>query len=141
MKTVAAFGAYEDTGTAACTVSTPFNLSVSSNSKTNTFPRTNCNPSGTYNPCCAEWDSDDSDGIPDGYFEATDGQAITNALTEIFDAVRLGTSSGTALTALTSKTTTGSVVTQAIFYPKQEFLNNKEVTWTGNVFTEWFQYY
>lgn len=138
MKTVAAFGAYEDTGTAACTVSTPFNLSVSSNSKTNTFPRTNCNPSGTYNPCCAEWDSDDSDGIPDGYFEATDGQAITNALTEIFDAVRLGTSSGTALTALTSKTTTGSVVTQAIFYPKQEFLNNKEVTWTGNVFTEWF---
>lgn len=66
MKTVAAFGNYDDlTGG---TDGTPYTLNKIDNSKNNSFPRTNCDPGGTYDSVCDEWDSRDNDGSPDAFF-------------------------------------------------------------------------
>ncbi len=141
MKTVAAYGNYEEFS--GCSDNRPYDFgSLSgywvSSSQSYTYPRTNCNPSGTYNDCCEEWDADDRDGVPDSFYYASDGQAMANALTTIFEEIRQGTSSGTAVTALTSRVSSGAAIAQAAFYPDKEFKDNQKVLWTGNVFTEWF---
>ena len=133
MKTVAAFGNYEDINGDG----TPYTFSVNTDSEDNSFPRTNCNPSGTYNAACEEWDSD-KDGDPDGFYYASDGQAMSDALTDIFESIRQGTASGSAVTALTSRVSTGNVVAQAAFFPDKEFDDGKRVTWVGDVFGEWY---
>ncbi len=138
MKTVAAFGSYDEI--TDCTGNAPYTFSESSSSKTNTFPRTNCDPSDsdTYNTCCAEWDSEDDDGVPDSFYYASDGQAMSDALVDIFEEIRQGTASGTAVTALTSRVSSGAAIVQAAFYPRKEFDDGNSVIWTGDVFAEWF---
>jgi type IV pilus assembly protein PilY1 len=136
MKTVAAFGSYDEID--SCTSGTPYTFTESNNSKTNTFPRTNCTPGGTYNNCCSEWDSEDDDGVPDSFYYASDGQAMADALVDIFEEIRQGTSSGTAVTALTSRVSSGAAIAQAAFYPRKEFDDGNSVIWTGDVFAEWY---
>lgn len=136
MKTVAAFGSYDDID--GCSTSTPYSLNESNSSLENSFPTSTCNPSGTYNDCCAEWDSDDSDGVPDTFYYASSGEAIAEALSNIFKEIRQGTSSGTAVTALTSKISSGNVVVQGAFYPSKDFYDRASVNWTGDVFAEWY---
>ncbi len=140
MKTVAAFGNYDEIS--GCGDSTPYTFSLSSNSKNNTFPRTDCtlpSNSSSYNQtCCAEWDSEDDDGVPDSFYYASDGQAMADALVAIFEEIRQGTSSGTAVTALTSKVSSGAVIAQAAFYPQKDFDDGNSVVWTGDVFAEWY---
>jgi type IV pilus assembly protein PilY1 len=135
MKTVAAFGNYEDIS--GGTDGTPYTFLETTDSEDNSFPRTNCNPSGIYNDACEEWDSD-KDGVPDAFYYASDGQAMSDALTAIFEALRQGTASGSAVTALTSRVSTGNVVAQAAFFPEKEFDDGKKVTWIGDVFGEWY---
>ena len=136
MKTIAAFGNYKDiTGG---TDGTPYTFSESIDSINNSFPRTNCIPGVTYNDACEEWDSKDNDGSPDAFYYASDGQAVSDALTAIFESIRQGTASGSAVTALTSRVSTGNVVAQAAFFPEKEFDDGKEVTWIGDVFGEWY---
>ncbi|MDY0361318.1 MAG: hypothetical protein RBR08_07685 [Desulforegulaceae bacterium] len=135
MKTVAAFGKYKDLKD--CSNNIPYDFSVGTNSLDVSFPRPHCKPAGTYNDCCKEWDSN-KDGIPDGFYLADDGDAMASALTAIFSEIRQGTSSGTAVTALTSKTTGGSAITQAAFYPEKEFENNKKIVWTGDLIGNWY---
>jgi type IV pilus assembly protein PilY1 len=134
MKTIAAFGNYDDLDSDGI----PYDLNESSNSKYNGFPRSNCNPSGTYDDACEEWDSKDNNGSPDAFYYASNGQAVSSALTAIFESIRQGTASGSAVTALTSRVSTGNVVAQAAFFPEKEFDDGKEVTWIGDVFGEWY---
>ena len=136
MKTVAAFGNYNDID--GCSSSAPYSLNESANSRYNAFPTGLCDPSGTYNACCAEWDSDDRDGVPDAFYYASNGEAIEQALSDIFKDIRQGTSSGTAVTALTSKISSGNVVVQGAFYPTKDFDDGKSINWTGDVFAEWY---
>ena len=136
MKTIAAFGNYEDLS--GGTDGTPYTLSEGSNSKYNSFPRTNCTPGATYEDACGEWDSKDKDGSPDAFHYASNGQAVSDALTAIFESIRQGTASGSAVTALTSRVSTGNVVAQAAFFPEKEFDDGKKVVWTGDVFGEWY---
>lgn len=141
MKTVAAYGDFEEFS--GCTSNAPYTFDdLSSASPTDSddysYPRSNCTPGGTYNDCCEEWDSEDRDGVPDAFYYASDGQAMANALTDIFEEIRQGTSSGTAVTALTSRVSAGAVIAQAAFYPNRAFEDNKEVLWTGDVFSEWY---
>ena len=135
MKTVAAFGNYTEEDD--CTASSPYDLDVTANSKNNVFPRTNCDPGNTYNDCCAEWD-EDGDGVPEAYYNAADGDQMTDALSEILGVITQGTSSGTAVTAITSRATTGSAITQAVFYPEREFIQDEKRVWVGNLFSEWY---
>ncbi|WDP88643.1 MAG: hypothetical protein HUN04_02360 [Desulfobacter sp.] len=136
MKTIAAFGGYQDVS--GGTDGTPYTLTEGTDSKTNVFPRTNCTSGGTYNAACEEWDSKDKNGSPDTFYYADNGQAMATALSDIFESMRVGTSSGTAVTALTSRVSAGNVVAQAAFYPDKEFDDNKTVVWIGDVFGEWY---
>lgn len=136
MKTVAAFGNYDEID--GCSALAPYDLNESDSSLDNSFPRSVCDPSGTYNNCCAEWDSKDSDGVPDAFYYASNGETIAEALSNIFKEIRQGTSSGTAVTALTSKISSGNVVVQGAFYPDKNFDDGKSVNWTGDVFAEWY---
>ncbi len=139
MQTIAAFGSY--TENSGCSNNLPYDISklTSSNKSLNiTFPRPNCNPSGTYKDCCNEWDSDDNDGVPDTFYYASSGDAMAEALSEIFQQIQQGTASGTAVTALTSKVSSGNVIAQGAFYPEKEFDDFKTVVWTGDVFSEWY---
>ena len=136
MQTIAAFGSYEDID--GCSDSTPYTLSTYNSSLNNSFPRNSCNPSGTYNSCCEEWDADDNDGVPDTFYYASNGEAMARALAKIFQRIQIGTASGTAVTALTSKVSSGNVIAQGAFYPEKEFEDSKTVNWTGDVFAEWY---
>lgn len=140
MKTVAAYGNFDELS--GCDTNRPYTFdSLSSGSPTASkdysYFRSNC-PNNNSNACCAEWDAEDRNGVPDAFYKADDGQAMANALTDIFEEIRQGTSSGTAVTALTSRVSSGAVIAQAAFYPKKTFSDSKEVLWTGDVFTEWF---
>ena len=136
MQTIAAFGSYDDLD--GCSNSTAYTLNISSNSLNNSFPRSACNPSGTYNDCCQEWDADDNDGVPDTFYYASNGEAMAEALSKIFQQIDQGTASGTAVAALTSKVSSGNVIAQGAFYPEKEFKDSKTVNWTGDVFAEWY---
>ena len=135
MKTVAAFGNYEDKST--CTDGAPYDLTESDDSDDVTYPRPNCDPNNTYQDCCGEWDGD-RDGVPDAFFNAKNGQVMTYALGRIFQQMQMGSASGTSVTALTARSTTGSVITQAVFYPEKEFDETHQVSWAGDLFTNWF---
>ena len=139
MKTVAAFGNFKDNE--GCTDGFPYDFydvtSGDDDSREVEYPRSNCDPDNTYEDCCAEWD-ETGDGIPDAFFNASDGAEIAEALTKVFKEIRLGTSSGTAVTAITSRSTTGSIITQGIFYPEKEFEDDRQVNWSGNLFSEWY---
>jgi type IV pilus assembly protein PilY1 len=136
MQTVAAFGSY--TEISSCDNAEPYTLDESDSSLSNPFPRSNCDPDGTYNACCAEWDGDDQDGVPDTYYYASDGTALATALGNIFKEIRQGVASGTAVTALTSRVSKGDVIAQAAFYPTKEFDDAMDVLWTGDIFGDWY---
>lgn len=149
MKTIAAFGNFKDQDN--CAVDLPYDFydptgTNDEDSRYVSFPRSNCGSSDP-DACCAEWDEDDAelddddadpDGVPDAFFSAENGAAMSTALTQIFKNIKAGTSSGTAVTAITSRTSSGSAISQAVFYPEKEFENGEKVTWTGNVLTEWY---
>ncbi|MDY0132733.1 MAG: PilC/PilY family type IV pilus protein [Desulforegulaceae bacterium] len=135
MKTVAAFGKYEDLD--GCSSDKPYDFDKVKDSRTFEFPTDNCNPKGKYNNCCKEWDKD-GDGVPDNYFEASDGDAMASAFTAIFSEIRHGASSGTAVTSLTSRVSGGSVLGQAAFYPNKEFENKKEINWASDFVANWY---
>ena len=70
-------------------------------SKTVTLPQTNCNPAGTYDDLCYEWEID-QDGIPDNYYSATEGESLKDEITEaIYDMLRRA-SSGTSVSVLST---------------------------------------
>ncbi|MGE4517982.1 MAG: pilus assembly protein [Desulfobacteraceae bacterium] len=135
MKTVAAFGKYNNLE--SCSSNTPYEFKETDNSLDVSFPRTKCNPGVDYDDCCKEWDKD-KDGVPDSFFKADDGEAMAKALTSIFEEIRQGTSSGTAVTALTSRISSGSAIAQAAFYPEKEFENEKKVQWTSDLVSNWY---
>ncbi|MCF8027096.1 MAG: hypothetical protein K9K81_01910 [Desulfobacteraceae bacterium] len=142
MKAVAAFGNFEDTD--GCTIddieNQPYGLDVDNDSRYVDFEDSDfaCNPSDSADDaCCREWD-ENGDGIPDAYYSATNGAEMATALSEIFGVIRQGTASGTSVTAITSKSTNGSVLTQAVFYPEKNFEDDKKVVWTGNLFSDWY---
>jgi type IV pilus assembly protein PilY1 len=102
LKAVAAFGGFndEDDDGLPYTWGTP----GSQNSKNNdgrwiepygddVYYRSGCVPGGTYNDLCREWDRD-GDGIPDGYFEASDGDAVAQAMRQIL--LSISQNNGTA---------------------------------------------
>jgi type IV pilus assembly protein PilY1 len=136
MQTIAAFGSYNEIN--LCGNLTPYDLAEGNSSLANTFPTTNCTPGATYNTCCEEWDSGNGDGVPDTYYYANNGTALATALSTIFKEIRQGVSSGTAVTALTSRVSKGDVIAQAAFYPRKEFDDTKSVLWTGDIFGDWY---
>ena len=140
MKTISCFGSFREINN--CSNNWPYTFNnFPDNSKNVSFPRTNCNPSGTYKNCCKEWDEKDRNGIPDTYYSASDGAALQKALTEIFNEIIKEASSGTAASVLSEKEKVNMGVLQAAFYPEKTFVSGSSsytVKWIGSLYNWWF---
>ena len=140
MKTIAAFGGFDLSGE-----TTPFPYtftSAPSDSRTVTWPRTNCNPSGTWNSGaseCPEWDKSTSPhtGLPHNYFEASNGDELVVGITSALNDMVRKASSGTAASVLGSSEGSGANLIQSFYYPKRTYTNG-DITWMGAMQNLWF---
>jgi len=108
-------------------------------SKTVTLPNSSCNPAGTWNETCVEWD-ESKDGIPDNYYEATEGETLRDKLTEaIFDMMRRA-SSGTSVSVLSTSTEGEGSLFQAYFDYKVDD-GMRTVYWVGYLNGLWIDQY
>ena len=137
MKSTAAAGTFIDLDRD----NSPYDINIYDWSYDISFPRPNCNPSGTYNDECKEWDKN-RDGEPDGYFFASSGEEFENAFRTIFTAIKKYTYSGGAVAVLgerdkensaTSVVLKGSVLAQSLFFTRKY-----GVDWVGKVYSYWY---
>ena len=82
------------------------------------------------------WDID-GNGVPDTYFEATDGAELEQAVINAFTGILRRASSGTAASVLASGEGTGANLVQALYYPRRSMGNNV-VSWTGMLQNMWY---
>lgn len=85
----------------------------------------------------AKWDKN-GDGIPDTYFEASDGNELKTAIEKAFNDILARVSSGTAASILNNSEGSGANLLQAVFYPKKTFDGGTEVSWIGEVQNLWY---
>lgn len=83
-----------------------------------------------------EWDQN-HDGVPDTYYEATDGAKLEQAVRDAFSSILKRASSGTAASVLASGEGSGANLIQAVFYPRRRFGNNI-LSWTGSLQNLWY---
>lgn len=84
----------------------------------------------------AEWDRN-GDGVPDTYYEATDGARLEQAVKDAFRSILKRASSGTAASVLASGEGSGANLLQAVFYPRRRF-GNDVLSWTGTLQNLWY---
>lgn len=101
-----------------------------SNCKETAFSVSGCTGTTTPDPCCREWDAD-KDGIPDAYFEATNGALLVKALLKALAAMATATSSAGAPAAVSQTTGSGDLLIRGVF----EALDADQVTylWRGHL--------
>ncbi len=102
----------------------------------NTYPLSVCDPAGTWNSSCKEWDKNKT-GLPYNFFEADDGDALTAKLYGALNDMISRASSGTAASVLASSEGSGANLLQAVFYPRR-ILGTTEIVWTGEVQDLWY---
>ena len=83
----------------------------------------------------AEWDKN-NDGIPDNYFEATDGAELERMLIQAIDAILARASAGTALSVLATSAEGEGNIVQAYFRPLI-IEDLEEIRWVGNLQSLW----
>jgi type IV pilus assembly protein PilY1 len=83
-----------------------------------------------------EWDAN-HDGVPDTYYEATDGARLEQAVKDAFSSILKRASSGTAASVLASGEGSGANLIQAVFYPRRRF-GNVTIAWTGSLQNLWY---
>ncbi|MBE0605217.1 MAG: hypothetical protein IH610_02890 [Deltaproteobacteria bacterium] len=84
----------------------------------------------------SNWDQN-GDGIPDTYYEATDGAELEQAIREAFSGILKRASSGTAASVLASGEGSGANLIQAVFYPRRA-VGNDIIWWTGSLQNMWY---
>ncbi|MCX5798951.1 MAG: hypothetical protein NTU90_05240, partial [Proteobacteria bacterium] len=133
MITTALFGGFDDYD--STTWPYPF-TAYPADSQEVTYPRSQCNPSGTWNDKCREWDKSKT-GLPYNFFEADDGDVLETALYSALNDMIRRASSGTAASVLASSEGSGANLLQAVFYPKRIF-GTTEIEWTGEMQDLWY---
>jgi type IV pilus assembly protein PilY1 len=109
------------------------------NSRGIVYPLPECNPSGTWNSQCAEWDtafSSPRDGLPYNFYEANDAPTLRSALLNALTDILRRASSGATVATLTSRTGISSLIVQPYYYPKY-VASNKEISWLGFLRSFW----
>ncbi len=85
----------------------------------------------------AEWDQN-GDGIPDNYLGADNGYLIENFIQRTITEILKRVSTGTPIALLANSDNNGSLLLQALFYPKKDFDENTEIIWSGSLKNLWF---
>ncbi|MCF8030670.1 MAG: hypothetical protein K9K39_07225 [Desulfohalobiaceae bacterium] len=83
-----------------------------------------------------EWDAD-GDGKPDSYFYVQNPLRLEDKLNKVFAEILQRTSGGTSIASLTERTTSGALISQAVFYP-QKRINGHKINWLGYLYSYWF---
>ncbi len=84
----------------------------------------------------SNWDKN-GDGVPDTYFEATEGAELERAVRDAFSSILKRASSGTAASVLASGEGSGANLIQAVFYPRRS-VGNDIIWWTGSLQNLWY---
>ena len=84
----------------------------------------------------SNWDKN-GDGVPDTYFEATEGAELERAVKDAFSGILKRASSGTAASVLASGEGSGANLIQAVFYPRRS-VGNDIIGWTGSLQNMWY---
>jgi type IV pilus assembly protein PilY1 len=134
MITTAIFGGFDDNDNNNWPY--PF-IAKPTSSKTVTYPRSNCNPSGTWNAQCAEWDKDRT-GLPYNYFEGDDGAVLQQEITKAVNDILGRVSSGTAASILGNNDNNGAALLQALYYPERQFSSGTKASWLGEIQALWY---
>lgn len=79
-----------------------------------------------------------TDGDPDNYFEASDGDVIETSIRKALSDVLSKISSGTAASLLGNSDGSGSNILQAVFYPNKIFKDDTNVDWISEMQNLWF---
>ncbi len=115
----------------------PYNRSAyPADSRTEVLPASPCDPASTMDDECREWDNDGpagvADGIPDNYYEASDGNVLEAKLIEAISDILKRASSGTAVSVLATSGEGEGAIYQAYFFP-QKLENLEERKWLGYI--------
>lgn len=84
----------------------------------------------------SNWDKN-GDGVPDTYFEATEGSELEQAVRDAFSGILKRASSGTAASVLASGEGSGANLIQAVFYPRRA-VGNDIIWWSGSLQNMWY---
>jgi type IV pilus assembly protein PilY1 len=84
----------------------------------------------------SNWDKN-GDGVPDTYFQATEGAELEQAVRDAFSGILKRASSGTAASVLASGEGSGANLIQAVFYPRRS-VGNDIISWTGSLQNMWY---
>uniref|UniRef100_C6E167 Tfp pilus assembly protein tip-associated adhesin PilY1-like protein n=1 Tax=Geobacter sp. (strain M21) TaxID=443144 RepID=C6E167_GEOSM len=85
----------------------------------------------------AKWDQD-GNGIPDTYYEASDGAALAASLQKAFNDILARVSSGTAASILSNSEGSGANILQAVFHPRKYFDAQTSADWIGEMHNMWY---
>jgi type IV pilus assembly protein PilY1 len=108
------------------------------NSRDVSFPLSQCNPPGSWNGSCSQWDNAATPtGLPYNFFEADDPAALETRIKDAINSMLRRASSGTAASVLASSEGSGANLLQAVFYPSRLF-DNTEVQWISEIQNLWF---
>jgi type IV pilus assembly protein PilY1 len=133
MITTAIFGGFDYSGTDKV----PYGFTgVPSDSRNVTYPISACNPGGTWNQGCREWDKNQT-GLPYNFFEADEGDTMVTSVANALNDMLRRASSGTAASVLASSEGSGANILQAFFFPQRLF-TEVEVDWTGEIQNLWY---
>jgi type IV pilus assembly protein PilY1 len=125
-------------GTIRTNIQTP--TTTYCNSRGIVYPLPQCNPSGTWDSQCAEWDTafnSPKDGLPYNFYEANDAPTLRSALLNALTDILRRASSGATVATLTSRTGTSSLIVQPYYYPKYIKPDGTEVSWLGFLRSFW----
>jgi type IV pilus assembly protein PilY1 len=150
MITTAIFGGFDDKDRNEWPY--PFTSSPS-DSRNVVYPLPQCDPSGTWNSQCAEWDTafnSPRDGLPYNFYEVVDVTTLDDALTSaLIDTLRRGSSSISYATVVhrgfsrstvatfTSRVSIPYLIVQPYYYPRYIRQDGTEISWLGFLRSFW----
>ncbi len=85
----------------------------------------------------SKWDQD-GNGIPDTFYEASDGGLLAASLQKAFNDILARVSSGTAASILSNSEGSGANILQAVFHPRKYFDNQTSADWIGEMHNMWY---
>ncbi len=152
MKTASAFGGYTNiSGCGSVSSDKPYTFGSTPNNSSNVFwPRcesgTCCDPNGTFDlPCCQEWNKvwdrdgdqiDETKGIPDNYYEASDGKQLQSALMKILYEIVSVNAAASAVATVSQEIKSGDVIVRGAFRATDPETLNKFL-WFGHLESFW----
>lgn len=111
------------------------------NSLQSTWPIPECDPNGTYYPCCKEWTkkydrdqdgTDDSKGVPDTYYDASDGAQLEAGLRAVFQSLIRKTGAAGSVATVAQKVSEFDVVVRAMFRAGDPVVKGRYI-WRGHL--------